>query len=467
MKAYRRLPLALSLVLLFGAFPLAGGDRPAVAAASHPFADGAFDLIWSRTDAAVAAQSIVRGWIWGPGPGVAGLEPYRDAPGGVRLVQYFDKGRMEINDPRADPAGPWFTTNGLLTVELMTGRMQTGDTTYEQRAPAALPLAGDTNDANAPTYAAFLGVSNTPLGEHRQPDRRGQVVTDVINRAGAVSVDPSKSAYLGLRVVQYDTRTGHNIPEIFWLYLNQTGPVQEGGATRTAPLFASWVATFGLPISDAYWARVLVAGRPEDVLVQAFERRVLTYQPSAPAGWRVQMGNIGLHYYQWRYGASWYDGRIGPQSRPAADPGLPVQLVIPKLGVRANVEQVGQDSKGNMAVPQNPWDVGWYAPGTRPGAAGNAALDGHLDWYHIGPVVFWNLHTLAPGDMVYVRDDTGRDRAFRVAANTQCPWNACPLREIFGPFARPRLNLITCQGTFNRASANYDHRQVVYTDLVQ
>ena len=44
-----------------------------------------------------------------------------------------------------------------------------------------------------------------------------------------------------------------------------------------------------------------IAGKQEDVLIQLFERRVLTYQPDAAPEWRVQMGNIGAHYYDWRY----------------------------------------------------------------------------------------------------------------------------------------------------------------------
>jgi Tol biopolymer transport system component len=39
----------------------------------------------------------------------------------------------------------------------------------------------------------------------------------------------------------------------------------------------------------------------KDVLVQLFERRVLTYTPSNPAGFQVEMGNVGQHYYRWRY----------------------------------------------------------------------------------------------------------------------------------------------------------------------
>jgi hypothetical protein len=44
-----------------------------------------------------------------------------------------------------------------------------------------------------------------------------------------------------------------------------------------------------------------VAGQQTDVLVQLFQRRVVTYQPDAPEGFKVQMGNIGAHYYDWRY----------------------------------------------------------------------------------------------------------------------------------------------------------------------
>ena len=44
-----------------------------------------------------------------------------------------------------------------------------------------------------------------------------------------------------------------------------------------------------------------IAGKQEDVLIQLFERRVLTYVPSFAPEWQVQMGNIGAHYYDWRY----------------------------------------------------------------------------------------------------------------------------------------------------------------------
>ena len=45
--------------------------------------------------------------------------------------------------------------------------------------------------------------------------------------------------------------------------------------------------------------------RPQDVVggpVTVFERRVLTYTPSNPAPFKVEMGNVGQHYLAWRYG---------------------------------------------------------------------------------------------------------------------------------------------------------------------
>ena len=38
------------------------------------------------------------------------------------------------------------------------------------------------------------------------------------------------------------------------------------------------------------------------MLIQAFQRRVLTYMPGNAPPWQVEMGNVGRHYYDWRYG---------------------------------------------------------------------------------------------------------------------------------------------------------------------
>lgn len=259
------------------------------------FADSSFQRVWERNDKPVAVQRAARSWMWGPGGLMARTEGYLQSASGLRQVQYFDKGRMEVNNPQGDRSSKWFVTTGLLVIELITGRTQIGDQEFVQRAPADIPIAGDPGDPNAPTYASFGGVTGLQPG-----DRTGQPAHETIDRSGQVG------AYGGpqrpeTQLARFIPESGHNIPRIFWDYLNASGTVYEGGRYRQNTL-TDWVFTLGYPISDPYWTRVRVGGVERDVLVQIFQRRVLTYSPDNPRGWQVEMGNVGRHYYFWRYG---------------------------------------------------------------------------------------------------------------------------------------------------------------------
>src|SRR4051794_30648871 len=147
------------------------------------FADAAFERQWRSTDAEVASGAVKRTFFWGPEAFAHTTEVYAESPdNGRRQVQYFDKARMELSKrPGQDPG---LVTNGLLTVELVSGRLQVGDTQFLQRAPATNPVAGDPlNNTLAPTYATFnqgrlaFGVS----GALTAADRTGQPVTDAVN----------------------------------------------------------------------------------------------------------------------------------------------------------------------------------------------------------------------------------------------------------------------------------------------
>ncbi|HWQ15930.1 MAG TPA: hypothetical protein VNL77_24235 [Roseiflexaceae bacterium] len=277
---------------------LAQGDAKPAQLIDGPlrgFADAAFEQVWQRNDGPVAEGRASRGWLWGPRGLMARAEGYLQAAGGLRQVQYFDKGRMEVNDPAGDRGSRWFVTSGLLVMELVTGRAQVGNNEYLPRGPADIPIAGDSSDPNAPTYASFAAVT-TQSAENEV----GQEPRETIDRAGRVGV------YTGprrpeTRIAHYVPESGHNVPAVFWNYLNARGLVYEGGRARSAVLI-DWLFTLGYPVSEPYWMRVRVGGVERDVLVQAFQRRVLTYIPDNPAGWRVEMGNVGRHYYRWRYG---------------------------------------------------------------------------------------------------------------------------------------------------------------------
>src|SRR5438552_3134449 len=96
-----------TLLLTLGWTPAANPAMAAPAAlpASMSFADSAFETVWMRNDQPVASRAVARSWSWGPAPLASGVEAYADAAdgSGTRLVQYFDKSRMEINNPRLSP----------------------------------------------------------------------------------------------------------------------------------------------------------------------------------------------------------------------------------------------------------------------------------------------------------------------------------------------------------------------------
>jgi LPXTG-site transpeptidase (sortase) family protein len=136
------------------------------------------------------------------------------------------------------------------------------------------------------------------------------------------------------------------------------------------------------------------------------------------------------------------------------------------LNITAPVEFVGEDSEGKMDVPKEVNNVAWYQYGYIPGTPGNAVIAGHLD-STTGPAVFYRLATLKAGDDIFVTDDAGKQRHFKVTHTATHPSASFPIQEVFGPSAERQLNLITCEGTYDRASKNYSDRTVVYTTLVE
>jgi len=249
----------------------------------------AIQTLWTTIDGPVAAGQF-ESWTFGPDAWAMRWEPYADSPGGRRQVLYLDKARLEVNDPESDTASEWFVTSGLLVREMVLGQLQVGDHAFIDRPPAEIPLAGDPAPWNpdAPTYADLRPHSALVTGS-AESDRSGQPIREVLSPDGTILVDPTRERP-GVVYAGYDPVTGHNSarPFVEWL------------ATR--PWNALYVV--GRPITEPYWVLVRLQGQSRWVLVQAFERRVLTYTPDNPTGWQVEMGNVGRHYYEWRYGTA-------------------------------------------------------------------------------------------------------------------------------------------------------------------
>lgn len=146
--------------------------------------------------------------------------------------------------------------------------------------------------------------------------------------------------------------------------------------------------------------------------------------------------------------------------------GDPQTLIIPKLDINVEIEKVGYDEKNRMGVPSD-WDgVGWFMYGPKPGATGKSVLAGHLD-SPSGAAIFWDLNKLSVGDEVHVIDQNGITRVFDVYNMETLSDEDFPVNDVFGSGPTPDLNLITCEGTFDKNQKNYSHRLVVFTRLKQ
>ena len=262
--------------ILLGVMALATMLAPLSTQGASQFANPAFQTQWQ------SLERVIPNFY---GPLSTAYDPMTEqyvegqynGQSGVRLVQIFDKARLEQITPSRR------ITSGLLTVELKTGNLQLGDNTFAQNAPAYIGIAGDPG-GGGPTYADLA----------RLPERVSQ-------GSGSVNLkwDPSTNTYANITPLsdpqttfaEYlsdpNGRYGQNVPRAFSDYLKRI----PGG----------YLLPMGYPIGPAFVANVRLKGMDNvPVVIQPFQRRVLTYTASNREITRVEFGNIGRHYYQWR-----------------------------------------------------------------------------------------------------------------------------------------------------------------------
>jgi LPXTG-site transpeptidase (sortase) family protein len=160
------------------------------------------------------------------------------------------------------------------------------------------------------------------------------------------------------------------------------------------------------------------------------------------------------------------DGKaVFTSTQSQADSGLPVRLMIPKIKVNAVIESVGLTPGGAVDVPKGPAKTAWYKLGPRPGDSGSAVITGHYGrWKNGSGSVFDNLYKLKKGDKIYVKDEKGTSIAFVVREIRKYDPKADAYEVFVSKDDKAHLNLITCDGVWNRFSKNYSRRLVVFTD---
>jgi len=144
--------------------------------------------------------------------------------------------------------------------------------------------------------------------------------------------------------------------------------------------------------------------------------------------------------------------------------GLPFRLKIPSINVDSIVEYVGITEEGAMDVPKDIANAGWYDLGPRPGENGSAVIAGHYGWKNGMPAAFDNLSKLQRGDQIYVEDETGAIITFVVREIKSLD----PKADVSAVFSsndrKAHLNLVTCEGVWDKTQKSYSKRLVVFAD---
>ncbi len=140
----------------------------------------------------------------------------------------------------------------------------------------------------------------------------------------------------------------------------------------------------------------------------------------------------------------------------------PVRIEIPALGVDLPVQPVGVRTDGWMDVPENPSEVGWYRFGPAPSSErGATVLAAHVDSLRYGLGPFARLKELPPGAEVLVTDDAGATTVYRVEQIARTGKAELDDAGVFDRDGTPRLQLITCGGSFDRQSRTYSDNVIV------
>jgi len=157
-------------------------------------------------------------------------------------------------------------------------------------------------------------------------------------------------------------------------------------------------------------------------------------------------------------------GPIGQQPpESAVTTTIPATIIVDAAGIDAEIETLSIVD-GTMENPTGPWIVSWYQQSADLGIVGNILLAGHVDYWGVGPSVFFNVRDLVEGDEIILTGDNGETYTYVVL------WNETFLLDelISGGMADlvaqtddQVVTLFTCGGEFDYVNGEYLSRIVV------
>ena len=152
-------------------------------------------------------------------------------------------------------------------------------------------------------------------------------------------------------------------------------------------------------------------------------------------------------------------------------PDRPRYLTVEKIGVnKARILPMGVNSKGELATPNNIFDVGWYETSGKPGQGGTMIIDGHNGGPHVLGV-FKNLPNLENGDIITVERGDGVVYKYKVVENKSVllsesdAYMAVAARS--PEKGKESVTLITCTGDWDSVRGTFMSRQFTRAVLVE
>lgn len=145
------------------------------------------------------------------------------------------------------------------------------------------------------------------------------------------------------------------------------------------------------------------------------------------------------------------------------------RIEIQKIGVNAPLSYKVVLQGEEMPVPNGARDVAYYnfsnfyGVGGTVGKPGNAVFAGHVDLASVGPAVFYDLHKLRANDEIKIilggqtfTYKVTSTESFDAEQNDEFFWN-----DLLAATSSETITLITCEGSFNSRTRQYEERRVI------
>ena len=145
----------------------------------------------------------------------------------------------------------------------------------------------------------------------------------------------------------------------------------------------------------------------------------------------------------------------------------PIALNIDKFAIYADVEQLNIVD-GAMQNPTGPFVVSWYEETAGLGEIGNVVLAGHVDYWNVGPAVFYDIfwgEQMTEGDQITVTGEDGSVYSYKVQFQKLYSVEELTpeiITDLIFPGSKAELiTLITCGGEFDVTTSEYNSRVIV------